>query len=99
MGYTTLDSCHSRWVFDTERHRFRRVPKGPGLEALMAMTEWRPYDDLLIDADSDSFVVILNPAGTRMLRSWRHTQALCPQCGATRTEELSVGAIAVAPGP
>ena len=98
MGYVTLDSCHSRWVFDTERLRFRRTPKGPGLEQLMAMTQWRPYRDLQIDPHSDSFVVILNDAGTRMLRSWRHTEAVCPQCGAARTEELSVDAIAVARG-
>jgi hypothetical protein len=98
MGYTNLDSCHSRWVFDTDRRRFRRVPKGPGLEVLMAMTEWRPYHDLLIDTESDSFVVILNEAGTRMLRSWRHTEAVCALCGATRTEELSVDDIAVARG-
>jgi hypothetical protein len=39
-------------------------------------------------------VVVLNEAGTRMLRSWRHTGSLCPQCGGTGTEELSVDAIA-----
>lgn len=98
MGYLTVDSCHSRWVFDTERLRFRRAPKGPGLELLMAMTQWRPYYDLHLDQASDSFVVILNEAGTRMLRSWRHTEAVCPQCGASRTEELSVGAIVLAEG-
>jgi hypothetical protein len=98
MGYLTVDSCHSRWVFDTERLRFRRVPKGPGLELLMAMTQWRPYYDLQLDPDSDSFVVIMNEAGTRMLRSWRHTEAVCAQCGASRTEELSVEAIVVAEG-
>jgi hypothetical protein len=94
MGSLTIDSCHSRWLFDTERRRFRRVPKGPGLDLLMAATEWRPYHELLIDPDSDSFVVVLNEAGTRMLRSWRHVEAVCPQCGAHRTEELSVRAIA-----
>lgn len=99
MGYTTVDSCHSRWIFDTERLRYRRVPKGPGLEQLMAVTEWRPYHELLIDEDSDSFVVVLNAAGTRMLRSWRHTRAVCPQCGTARTEELSVDAIAVSRTP
>jgi len=97
MGYLTIDSCHSRWVFDTGRLRFRRVPKGPGLELLMAMTEWRPYHDLHLDPDSDSFVVILNDAGTRMLRSWRHREAVCPQCGA-RTEEVTVDHIALAGG-
>jgi len=98
MGYLTVDSCNSRWVFDTERRRFRRVPKGPGLELLMAMTQWRPYHDLQLDPDSDSFVVILNGAGTRILRSWRHTEAVCPQCGVARTEELSVEAIALVEG-
>ena len=93
MGHITLDSCHSRWDFDTERLRFRRAPTGPGLDALMAMTQWRPYHELLIDPDSDSFVVVLNDAGTRMLRSWRHTEAVCPQCGASRTEELALDAI------
>src|ERR1700683_5712403 len=90
--------CHSRWVSDTERRRFRRIPKGPGLELLRAMTQWHPYHQLELDPDSDSFVVVLNDAGTRMLRSWRHTEALCPQCGATRTEEFSVDDIAVARG-
>ena len=94
MSQVTIDSCHSRWVFDSERLRFRRAPKGPGLDLLMAMTDWRPYHELLIDPDSDSFVVVLNDAGTRMLRSWRHTDVVCPQCGAWRTEELSVDAIA-----
>jgi hypothetical protein len=94
MGQITVDSCHSRWVFDTERRRFRRVPQGPGLELLMAMTEWRPYHDLHLDPDSESFVVVLNDAGTRMLRSWRHTGAVCPQCGASATAELSVEDIA-----
>ena len=89
-----VDSCHSRWVFDTARRRFRRIPKGPGLEPVMAhMTEWRPYAELHLDPDSDSFVVVLNEAGTRMLRSWRHREGVCSQCGAARTEELAVTAV------
>jgi len=90
----TLDSCHSVWTFDTARHRFRRLPKGPGLDVLMAMTDWRPYHDLQLDPHSDSFLVVLNEAGTRMLRSWRHTGLSCPQCGVSGTEELSVHDIA-----
>jgi hypothetical protein len=96
MGYLTVDSCHSRWTFDTERLRFRRMPKGPGLELLMATTQWRPYHELLLDPLSDSFEVILNDAGTRVLRSWRHREGVCPQCGAARTEELAVDDIALA---
>lgn len=93
MGTVTLDSCHSRWVFDVDQRRYRRTPKGPGLEGRMVMTQWRPYHELHIDPESDAFVVVLNDAGTRMLRSWRHTKAVCPQCGAWRTEELSMDAI------
>ena len=99
MAFITVDSCHSRWVFDAERHRYRRVPKGPGLGVRTAMTEWRPYHSLHLDPNSDSFVVVLNDAGSRMLRSWRHTQAVCSQCGATRTEELSVDDIARVDAP
>jgi hypothetical protein len=38
--------------------------------------------------------VVLNDTGTRMLRSWRHVENVCPQCGATGTEELSLNDIA-----
>jgi hypothetical protein len=94
MGHVTLDSCNSRWVFDTERLRYRRVPQGPGLGMRLATAEWRPYHELHIDQYSDSFVVVLNEVGNRMLRSWRHTTATCSQCGATATEELSADDIA-----
>jgi len=83
-----IDTCHSRLMFDTERQRFRRAPKGPGFEERFVVTEWRPYAHLHLDPESDSFTVMLNEAGTRMLRSWRHTQAVCPNCGA-RTAELT----------
>jgi len=39
-------------------------------------------------------VVVLDEAGTRMLRSWRHTGTVCPQCGDTGTQELSLDDIA-----
>jgi len=88
----TLDSCHSRWIFDTERHRFRRVLRGPELELRTVATEWRPYHDLHVDEESDSFVVALNEAGTRMLRSWRHVEGSCPNCGVITGEVPSVQA-------
>ena len=82
----SVDSCHSRWEFDTERQRFRRVLRGPELELRTVTTEWRPYHQLQIDEESDSFVVVLNEAGTRMLRSWRHLEGSCPNCGVTTGE-------------
>lgn len=93
-GHITVDSCHSRWIFDTENHRFRRVLKGLGHGTEAATTDWRPYHELDLDPYSESFVVVLDEAGTRMLRSWRHTGVACPQCGDTGTEELSLDDIA-----
>jgi hypothetical protein len=86
----TLDSCHSHWVFDTDGMRFRRVLRGPDLELRTVTTEWRPYYELHLDEESDSFVVVLNEAGTRMLRSWRHLEGNCPNCGVTTGEVATV---------
>ena len=93
-----VDSCHSRWLFDTQRRRYRRVPKGPGLALRMDMAEWRPYHELHLDPCSDSFFVVLNESGSRMLRSWRHVDGSCPQCTSSRTEELSTDDIALVDG-
>ena len=84
-----LESCHSTWIFDTERMRFRRILKGPDADAAMASTEWRAYFGVDLDPVSESFVVLLNPEGTRLLRSWRHVEH-CPQCGGEATAELTV---------
>jgi len=91
----TIDSCHSHWVFDEARHRYRRVPQGPHLSTRLGQAAWQPYAELCLDPDSDSFVVVLNAAGTRMLRSWRHRQGRCAQCGAFQTEELSAEDVAI----
>ena len=84
-----LESCHSTWLFDTERMRFRRILKGLELDVHHASTAWRPYFGLELDPVSESFVVLLNPEGTRLLRSWRHVDH-CPQCGGEATTELSI---------
>ena len=84
-----LESCHSTWLFDTTQMRFRRILKGLNLDARNASTAWRPYFGLELDPYSESFVVMLNVEGTRLLRSWRHVQH-CPQCGGEATAELSL---------
>ncbi len=84
-----LESCHSTWLFDTTRMRFRRILKGLNLDAPSASTAWRPYFGLELDPYSESFVVMLNAEGTRLLRSWRHVEH-CPQCGGEATAELSL---------
>jgi len=97
VDFLTIDSCHSRWIFDTAQMRFRRILKGLGHGHELARTEWRPYFEFELDPSSDSFVVVLNEAGTRILRSWRHTDVACPWCGGG-TQELSLHDIArVAP--
>jgi hypothetical protein len=84
-----LESCHSTWLFDTARMRFRRILKGLNLDTRNASTAWRPYFGLELDPYSESFVVMLNAEGTRLLRSWRHVDH-CPQCGGEATAELSI---------
>ncbi len=84
-----LESCHSTWLFDTDRMRFRRILKGVEVDAHNASTSWRDYYGLELDPLSESFVVLLNPDGTRLLRSWRHVEH-CSQCGGEATGELSV---------
>ncbi len=58
-----LESCHSTWIFDTDRMRFRRVLKGLALDAHAATTAWRAYYGLEIDPISESFVVLLESGG------------------------------------
>jgi hypothetical protein len=89
MEPLVLESCHSTWLFDTERMRFRRILKGLDLDTRNATTDWRPYYGLDLDPVSESFVVLLNQEGTRLLRSWRHVEH-CSQCGGEATGELSL---------
>ncbi len=89
MEPLVLESCHSTWLFDTERMRFRRILKGLDLDSRLATTDWRPYYGLDLDPVSESFVVLLNQDGTRLLRSWRHVEH-CTQCGGEATGELSL---------
>lgn len=91
-GQLVLESCHSTWVFDEGRMRFRRMLKGLDDGRTPPVTGWRPYYGLELSSDSDAFVVLLNPQGTRMLRSWRHLNGGCQACD-ERTSELSVEAV------
>jgi hypothetical protein len=66
-----IDSTHSIWLFDADRMRFRRVPKGTDPDAPSPDTEWEPYFALDIDAETGAFTVALNEERTRLLRAWR----------------------------
>jgi hypothetical protein len=86
---TVFESCNSTWVFDGEHMRFRRILKGIEVDSRAVVTEWRSFYGLEVADDSESFTVLLNPEGTRLIRSWRHTGD-CDQCGGHVTAELSL---------
>jgi hypothetical protein len=88
MEPVVIESCHSTWVVDLEHSRFKRILKGFDTTT-QATTAWRDCYGLEIDPASESFVVLLNPEGTRLLRSWRHVEH-CAQCGGEATSELSL---------
>src|SRR3984957_6747255 len=75
----TIESCHSTWIFDSNRMRFRRILKGTEVGGQPVVTGWRPYYRLEDRPNSESFTVFLNLEGSRMIQSWRH-DASCAQC-------------------
>jgi hypothetical protein len=83
-----LESCHSTWLFDGANHRYRRISKGARLSQQVS-TDWRAYDRLVLQDDSDAFIVFLDASGSRVLRSWRHG-ADCDRCGGEVTAEMSL---------
>ena len=90
-GLQLIESCNSTWLFDTRNKRFRRVPRGMAID-LPAAGDWERYVKLEVDADTGAFLVTLNESGTRLLRSFRHTEP-CDQCAPGLTTELSLEAI------
>jgi hypothetical protein len=86
---TVIESCHSTWIFDAYRMRFRRIVKGAEVGGEPVSTAWRPYYRLDAPDGAETFTVHLNLAGTRMITSWRHATD-CAQCGDHRTSEISL---------
>ena len=87
-----LESCHSLWIFEPAKARFRRVPRGTRLDMPSPQNEWTPYYRLELDPSSGAFSVGLNPDDTRGLRSWIHSDP-CRHCSGDQTGELSVEAL------
>jgi hypothetical protein len=85
----TIESCHSTWIFDADRMRFRRILKGTEVAGQPVVTGWRSYARLEDPPDSETFTVYLNEAGSRMIRSWRHA-ADCAQCNEHLTTSMSL---------
>ena len=92
-----LESCHSTWVLDPARMRFRRILKHIEVGQQPVATDWRPYFQVHIDPHSERFTVSLNADGSRLIQSWRHTHD-CAQCGGHVTAELSLNDVRSAVG-
>lgn len=92
MTLRVLESCHSLWMFEPDRMRFRRVPRGTRLDMPSPESEWTPYFRLEVEPSTGAFAVGLNEEGTRVLRSWLHLEP-CRHCAADQTGELSLDAI------
>ena len=65
-----LESSNSIWLFDPQRMRFRRVPRGTDPDSPSVSADWEPYFGLEVEADG-AFTVALNEDGTRRLRAIR----------------------------
>jgi hypothetical protein len=66
-----IESAHSVWLFDTERHRFRRLPIGADPDAPALESDWEPYYSFDLDESTGAFTVALNEDGTQLLRAFR----------------------------
>jgi hypothetical protein len=86
-----LSSCHSLWLFDPARMRFRRLPRGAHLGVPATDSDWTDYHSFELDLAAGMFVIGLNPEGTRLLRAWVHDEP-CRHCG-DATSEFSIAAL------
>jgi hypothetical protein len=66
-----LESSNSIWLFESERMRFRRVPRGTDPDSPSSPHDWQPYFGLEVEPDTGAFTVALNEDGTRRLRAVR----------------------------
>jgi hypothetical protein len=66
-----LESSNSIWLFERERMRFRRVPRGTDPNSPSSPHDWEPYFGLEVEPDTGAFTVALNEDGTRRLRAVR----------------------------
>lgn len=64
-----IDTCHSTWLFDEDHHRFRRILRRGAVGYVP--TGWRAYERLVDEPSCETFVVVLDRQGTRVLRGRR----------------------------
>ena len=89
MEAIVLDSCHSIWIFDTDRMRYCRILKGVEFSHRCVTTEWRAYWHLKMDNQAGTFIVYLRADRSRVIRWWLHSDD-CRQCSGNETAELLI---------
>ena len=82
-----IESCASRWSFDLDRSRFRRVPRAVTSDLDAPESEWMQYTDLVLEQGGPGFTVVLDDSGSRLLHSTRHRPG-CTRCGTDETTEM-----------
>ena len=83
-----IESAHSLWLFDTERSRFRRLPRDADPDTPALESDWEPYFSLDIEEETGAFTVALNKDGTRLLRAFREDTD--PSAETDTTTELRI---------
>ena len=74
-GTIRIETTNSTWVFDTERMRFWRVPRGLDVNSPVVARAWQRYYSLDVDVDTGAITVALNDDRTRLLRAWQQPAA------------------------
>ncbi len=64
-----IESAHSLWLFDTERMRYRRLPREADPDAPSLESDWEPFYALDRDDEAGAFTVALNEDRTRLIRA------------------------------
>jgi hypothetical protein len=77
-------------LFDTDRKRFRRLPRDADPDAPALDADWEVYFSLDLDDASGAFTVTLNEDGTRLLRAFRDRSGAGGGLEDTTTTELRI---------
>lgn len=67
-GPERLSTALDTWVVDRGRGRFRRVPRDADPEDPRVPIVWVPYHGAWRDPRTGALTLVLDPAGTRLLR-------------------------------
>ena len=85
-------------MFDTDRKRFRRLPRDADPDAPALDADWEQYFSLDLDDASGAFTVTLNEDGTRLLRAFRDMGSTDDGGGRGAGEDTTTTELRIPPG-